>query len=379
MTDSRPSKWLPRPSAHSVALGAIFLAGLFVRFKGLTFGLPNTMCRPDEATIIDAAWNVFNGDPNPHFFYYPSLYIYLLAAIFFLRYAVLLITGIPNTVLLSEMTTDPSPFFVISRGVSALFGAATPIIVYMIMRRVWGRTTALIGAFFTSLCYLHVRDSHFGTTDVAATFLTLCAVFFTMEAFEKRRTGDYVRAGIFAGAAAATKYGSILVVLPMLFAHICACDQFRTFGSCLRAVVRAPRIWIYSGCVLLAFLVVMPFAVLDFPTFIAHFRGELTHLAHGHEVGGRPLLLGRGWWYHLRFTLPDGMGIPMLLFSLAGLVISLRKSTTRFMMVFLFPIAYYAVSGRGYTVFVRYMIPVLPFLCMAVSYTHLTLPTKRIV
>ena len=36
--------------------------------------------------------------------------------------------------------------------------------------------------------------------------------------------------------------------------------------------------------------------------------------------------------------------------------------------LFAFPIAYYLLAGRGYTVFARYMIPVLPFLCLAAAW-----------
>jgi hypothetical protein len=36
--------------------------------------------------------------------------------------------------------------------------------------------------------------------------------------------------------------------------------------------------------------------------------------------------------------------------------------------VFAFPVAYYVVAGSGHTVFARYMLPVLPFLCLGAGY-----------
>ena len=33
-----------------------------------------------------------------------------------------------------------------------------------------------------------------------------------------------------------------------------------------------------------------------------------------------------------------------------------------------FPVAYYVAAGAGYNVFVRYMIPVVPFLCIFAGY-----------
>jgi len=113
-----------------------------------------------------------------------------------------------------------------------------------------------------------------------------------------------------------------------------------------------------------SFLLFTPFALFDFTTFVRHVLSEATHLANGHAVMGQPLILGRGWWYHARFTLPYGMGSLMFLAAVAGIIVALWKQPRRALLVFLFPLAYYAFSGKGYTVFVRYMIPMLPFLCI---------------
>jgi hypothetical protein len=366
----RPWKWTPL-SAHNLSLILILAAGLLVRAKGISFGLPNTLCRPDEATIIETAWNVFSGDPNPHFFYYPSLYIYLLAGLFSLRYFALFLLEVPQDLLLAEMSTDPTPFFLIARSVSMLFGTATILFVYLVSRKLWSRSVALIAALFTSLCYLHVRDSHFATTDVTSTFFTIASVFFVMEAFEKERARDYIRAGVLAGMAASTKYGAMLVALPMLFAHVSlhvdrchVSGQFDRFSR-IRSSLLDRKIWSYVIAALGSFCFFTPFALLDYPTFAGHFHSEMKHLATGHVVGGVTLLLGHGWWYHFRYTLLYGMGPLMLASAIAGGLISLRKAPIRAFLVFLFPLAYYLACGKGYTVFVRYMIPTVPFLCMA--------------
>jgi hypothetical protein len=56
---------------------------------------------------------------------------------------------------------------------------------------------------------------------------------------------------------------------------------------------------------------------------------------------------------------------------LAGVIGVLALLATRLRdaaVLFGFPIAYYIVAGRGYTVFARYIIPVLPFLCIAAAW-----------
>jgi hypothetical protein len=52
-----------------------------------------------------------------------------------------------------------------------------------------------------------------------------------------------------------------------------------------------------------------------------------------------------------------------------GIVITLRKPTAGGLVVFSFPLLYYLAIGRGHTAFARYMLPVLPFLCVALAST----------
>jgi hypothetical protein len=71
-------------------------------------------------------------------------------------------------------------------------------------------------------------------------------------------------------------------------------------------------------------------------------------------------------------VLPAAIGWPMFVVGTAGVFALL---TTRFRdaaVLFAFPIAYYVVAGRGYTVFARYIIPVLPFLCIAAAWFVVT-------
>jgi hypothetical protein len=51
----------------------VLLLGAIVRYWGITFGLPETFCRPDEEIIIKTSLKFFRGDFNPEFFRYPTL------------------------------------------------------------------------------------------------------------------------------------------------------------------------------------------------------------------------------------------------------------------------------------------------------------------
>ena len=60
-----------------IILTLIIITGGALRLWALNFGLPNPVCRPDELEITYVAWH-FWGDPNPHFFNYPTLFMCLL-------------------------------------------------------------------------------------------------------------------------------------------------------------------------------------------------------------------------------------------------------------------------------------------------------------
>jgi len=94
------------PLAGMLALGAV------LRFYAIDFGLPYPHARPDESTAIGHAVAILNGDPNPHFFHWPSLTLYVLAAAF----------GVAKAAGIALTGAHPA---LIARSVVAIAGTAT--------------------------------------------------------------------------------------------------------------------------------------------------------------------------------------------------------------------------------------------------------------
>jgi 4-amino-4-deoxy-L-arabinose transferase-like glycosyltransferase len=199
----------------------ILAAGFLVRVWGLDFGLPYLEARPDESTIIRHTMAFFSGDPNPHFFNYPSLYLYLLFAAYLSYFLIGRGFGFFSSPddLIARFIHDPYNIFLIDRALSVFFGTATILVVFYLARRLWGRRTALVAALFMALAYLHARDSHFGTTDAAMVFLALTAMLFIVRARQEGSEKNYLLAGLLTGLAASTKYNAVLLVLPLATAH----------------------------------------------------------------------------------------------------------------------------------------------------------------
>jgi len=79
-----PERWIDLRYEDLVARPAEEVTAI-LRFTGLRFGFPHTVARPDEEVIVDTALGVLR-DPNPHFFDWPSLFIYVLSFVFIAIY-----------------------------------------------------------------------------------------------------------------------------------------------------------------------------------------------------------------------------------------------------------------------------------------------------
>jgi hypothetical protein len=166
------------------------------------------------------------------------------------------------------------------------------------------------------------------------------------------RLQTFALAGLAAGFATSTKYNAALLAFPPLVSALAAWRAGER-----RALVRVP---VFGAAMILGFAAGTPYAVLDPQRFWTDASSEATHLAAGHGIN-----LGSGWTYHATTTLRHGVTLPVLVAAAGGVVAAFRLRPWRAAIVFAFPIAYYIVAGRGQTVFARYMIPMVPFVCAA--------------
>lgn len=318
----------------------ILALAAFLRFRGLDFGLPLAESRPDEMTIAYQAMKFGRGDLNPHSFNYPSLFKYLVFVLFGGAYAVGKVThhwAGQEDFLRSFFGAD-GIFRLLMRGLSATMGTVG---VALLFRSPGGVTAALVLA----VCFLHVRDSHFGVTDVTMVTLTTAAALAARRMLELSTVRSALLAGVLAGLATSTKYNAAVLGLPLILA------------------ARSPRLAaIAVGAMGVGFVAGTPFAVLDPRTFVHDFLYEATHLSQGQYVD-----VGTGWVHHLTHSLRYGMGIPVLAAGLLGLVVAIVRGGRAALVLYSFPVVYYILIGRGETAFFRYALPVVPFLCIAVG------------
>ncbi len=363
------------PGLERWALPAILALAALLRIWGLGFGLPNLDARPDEMDVVPRAIRLLSGDLNPHFFHYPSLYFYLLGLVFAVVGLSSVALGSPMEEFLTRAVVDPGSFILLGRWVTALAGVLTVYGVYRVGLRLQGRWVGILSAGFLSVAHLHVRESHFATTDVLLTLFVVGSVHHMLGIAEKGDTKSYLWAGIFAGLAVSTKYVGLLLPGVVFLAHIIAQRRPEIdarWRHIARGIVGARGLWIFAGASLSAFVLTSPYAVLDWGLFSTHFRFQLGHLTGGHGMD-----LGIGGVYHLLHTLPKGLGWPIFAAGLGGGVWALRRHPGKATVLLAFPLLFYFSTFTSRTLFLRYMLPVIPFLCLTAAWWVARICTGR--
>jgi hypothetical protein len=350
----------------------ILAIAAIVRYWGISFGLPNYLCRPDAEVVINVSMKFLTGDLNPRFFVYPTFHLYLLSVLYLGYYLMGKLTGKYLSVadFFWERQLDSTNIDLINRHLTAFLGVLTVAVTYQVTKRLWG-----------SLAALHVRDSHFGTNDVPNAFWILSALLFIVKSYQEPSLRNYLLAGIMAGLSASTKYTGVLMVFPMMAVHVLNIleqkdsNTGQTDSACnkvsqlYRRIFIDKRIYVFAIALVGSFLLTMPYVILDFSTFYSKFIEVVQYAAGGHHVKldgeEKYFTLGRWWWYHGRYTLLYGLGWSLYLVSLTGVIILCKKEWRKAIILLSYPVIYYLYWGNTTSVFMRYMVPLIPFLCIA--------------
>ena len=342
-------------------LALIVLIGALLRFVPITFGLPLDRARPDEEVAIGRALGMVGGDLNPHFFDWGSLTLYLFALSFSAA------AWIHDHVAPSGPLAV-SDYYIVARAIVMIAGSLTIVVLFRLARIVTDDVTAAIAAFFLAVVPLHVRESHFAMTDTLMTFLATLALLLLVRAFHEAADGSgqrsqvligFAAAGLTAGLATATKYSAGALAAPMAVAQVLLVP---------RAVAdsRWWRIWmpsaVFLGAMILGFLVGTPYAVLDYPAFSEGVLFDIQHLASGHGPD-----LGAAWIYHATRTLPAGLGVPICLAAIVGVFALVKQRWRDALIVLVFCAALYGSMANGRTVFFRYVLPLVPAICLSAA------------
>lgn len=341
-------------------LCGLLVLALVPRVIGLGADLP-VMHHPDEPVnlrVVDAM--VAAGDPNPHFFNYPSLVLYLHAAVHLDGPLLGWIPGLgeqpPITQVMGVSYTPTIGSVLLHRAVTVLLGVLTVLVGWLTTRRLTGGVApAALTAALLALSPTLVQHSRYVTPDVPAALFVALALLASVWLLQSGRWRAYAVAGATVGLAASAKYTAGLAAVPVLLAALLG-TRARA-GPVHPAAVRLP---LAAICALGAFLLTTPYALLDAPAFQGGLRFEQAHYATGHdgmEGGSLAYYLG-----HLATT--ESVLTVLAVAGLVAVVRQQRQQCRAAAVVASFPLVYGAVVAAAAVRNDRTILLVLPALAV---------------
>jgi 4-amino-4-deoxy-L-arabinose transferase-like glycosyltransferase len=357
-----------RNSKKTVILFAlVVLGGLGVRFYGLGWGLPYHF-HSDEFLLAANAEKLRTAPSvaqlikqESKFYLYPPVLMYLNIS---------LVSA--STLFRPFSHSDPTSlklFYLLARGIVAGFGLATVFILYFLGSRLYSRTAGLLAAFFLAFTVLHVRDSHFFCTDVPLAFFLALILYLCVDIVEKKNQKAYLLTGIVTGIAIATKQTALLGIPVILIAHLISLWKGRGHSLkerwlALRSSESLKKLAIVLGITALAFLIANPFVVMNPAKFLDMSRRTFEFVKGAQQPQWTFQFTGATVGYWFTNLLYYGMGPALEIVCLLGVLWALGKRKWTDGLVLLFLSIYFVSIGFGYMKFIRYAIPLLPFLCL---------------
>jgi hypothetical protein len=349
----------PAASAHPVGerriwsrtnlpIALVLLASLVLNSTGLAWGLPNYVdWAPDSVAPYRVLQALFFHFSNGWWDKYPPLHLALIGLLY-VPYLVYL--------KLSGGIGEPSRFFpfgltdplgtvtaliLIARVVSALAGTAIVLLVYLVVRHLFGRRAAIFSSLIVALSYPFVYYAHTGNVDVPYLFWSLLAILWFVRVLERGALPDYALFALFVTLAICTKdmaYG-LFLLCPVAILWRRFTEGERTAGRALRVLLDRRNL-VAVGVAAIAFALIHNLP-LNFRGFVKHLQfivgpGSENYRAFSPTLAGRVQLLRATLGY-----LADAFTLPLVVASVAGSVYCALRFPRRTLPLLLIPLGYY--------------------------------------
>lgn len=342
-------------------LVVVFIAGAMLRLYGVNWGLPAEL-HIDETHFVPKALKFGTGDLTPHFFLYPSLYMYMLFVAYSAYFILGMITGIFHNTsdFAMQYFIDPSPFYIIGRSMAATLNVMTAVLVFKIGKKIFQPASGFAAAVLFLLSPLCVQHSHFITGDVPLTFFMTLSLYFGLKMMEDGKRKYYILAGLSMGFAGASKYTGALFAPTLLIMHLFY--SMGSEGSTLKNFFTNINIYLLGVMAYIGFFIGCPYHLLDFSTFIKAIT-QTSEMVGGHWLGMEGV---RSMWMTvITKFLSFGVGWPAIILTVAGVVWSITGKNKKVQAVAFFVVFYYVFIGRysGHN-FDRYWVPIVPGMCL---------------
>jgi 4-amino-4-deoxy-L-arabinose transferase-like glycosyltransferase len=335
----------PSQTPYKVLPLLIFVGALGIRLVGIDFGLPYIYHWDESSLAAPIARFLKNGDLLPHFYHYPTGYIYLQFLV------------APASHLLFILKNGPAPaaamklsdYLLLGRATTAVIGAAGTTLAFHFAARLWKDSLAgIFAAALIALSPLHAADSRYLTTDIPMATFAFLGVFLLLIYLERKDWKTLIAAAAVSGAAVGMKYNAVLFTGAALFV-------LASRGS------NWTRIFAFAAVAFLAFLLLTPGIIFENSLFLSDTIFELKHYFATGDVTYRPTFSLAG--YLLQFWFYALTPIPVVC-ALVGLSVFIYYRRSRAITFLVFPGVYLVFLTFTKVAYNRGLEPLLPYLCL---------------
>lgn len=374
-----------------IPLVLLTLAAVSLRVYGLNWD-DGHLFHPDERHILMVTQKLALPDPlslsaiadpqsplNPQSFAYGSLSFYLLSIV---TQLLAKLSPLLQPLIGHPVQPDLENMRLIGRTISATFDTGTVLLTYMLGKKLYGERVGLLGSAFVAFATIHIQLSHFYAPDTILTFLIVLS---TLAAFELTK-GSGARKSALAGAAIglalATKASAAPIWIVVIVAHALrlftrpegkASVKWDSFFQRvpepkeLRSTVLSAAISASAAAVV--FVAAQPYFIFDFNTFMRNVLEQndmvrgIADLPYTRQYINTPAYL-----YQLQNLVVWGLGVPLGVVGLVGLSYVVARSSMRprgqdiFLLSWV--LIYFLITGSFHAKFMRYLLPIVPFICL---------------
>jgi len=367
----------------AIPLGVVLLFALGLRLYGIAWE-QSFILHPDEHAVLAAAWRIHLPDwplslsqlldpeqspLNPHFFHYGNLPFYLLK-------------GVGSILSNFNESLAEWDLKLVGRGMSAVFDTGTVLLIYLLGRRLYNHRTGLLAAIFAAFTVLSIQLAHFCTVDSMLTFFVVLTVLLSAKVINnsnRHALWAAVPIGLILGLAIATKLTAAILLGVIVTAYALRCFKSPS-DSITRSSFSPGRI--KSGLAGLAIIVPVaiitifvtePYIFIDWSEFVAQtgwVRDAVVTRASDmpwtqQYIDTTPFL------YQIRHLSIWGMGLPLAMAAWSGLLFTLaiaikrRRKADLLLLAWIIP--FFLIAGSMEVKFTRYLLPLVPFLCLVAA------------
>ncbi len=326
----------------------ILLVASLLRFYGMKWdsGFPS---HPDERDLVIASSRInYFSNLNPKFFTYGGFPLYIIS---FLAQIV-------------GWSGNLYRIHLISRLVSSLASILSVFFVYEIANKLFGRKAGIVASVLFTFSPGSIQYSHFGVSDSLAVFLMIVLLYLSLIFVEKYSYKVNLLMGLVFGLAVGTKLQAFIFgIIPLTSILI---SQQRKFST--KKLIKTIIVFIVSS--VFGFFITNPYILYEKSLFLNEVS-LASAIARGDRLVHFTLqFLGVN---SFTFNIENILWLigPVAIFGFLFFLdhfISIKKRFDKKLLVFaLFPIAYFFYVNTWFAKFVRYMLPLTPFIIIAAS------------